>query len=333
MAEKTDISWCDGTFNPWWGCAKVSAACDFCYAERDSKRFAAGQVLWGVDAERRVFGDKHWDQPLLWNRRPFFECSACGARGGDKAVGYQRVCKKCGSADIKPARMRVFCASMADVFDKNAPIGARERLWKLIEATPSLDWLLLTKRIGNARTMLPEAWLEAEWPGNVRVGITVIDQTEFDRDVPKLVSLDCPNFLSIEPMLGPIDMRAELVGRKVSFTSPLNWCIAGGESGTNARPLHPDWLRGLRDQCATAGVPFHFKQWGMFAPAPVTPAEFFSPKQQHQGERVVCADGVLDGLPDNPGESFEVMRRVGTAAAGRLLDGAHHNGFPERHHG
>lgn len=277
MAEKTEISWTDATFNPWWGCAKVSPACDHCYAERDSKRFAAGKVLWGVDAERREFGDQHWDEPLKWNRRPFFECSACGARGGDKAVGYERVCKACASPAIKPARMRIFCASMADVFDKNAPDGARTRLFKLIATTPQLDWLLLTKRIGNASRMLNDAALEytsglTDWDSaplpNVWLGSTVVNQEEADRDILKLLALPARvRFLSIEPMLGPVDLRQSMLvaaGDELSTSFPsdarIDWVIAGGESGPHARAGDVEWYRSLMVQCSAAGVPFHLKQ-------------------------------------------------------------------------
>lgn len=280
MSDKTAISWTDATFNPWWGCTKISPACDHCYAERDAKRFAPGRVLWGVDAERREFGAKHWDQPKTWN---------------DKA-------------EREGGRLSVFCASMADVFDKNAPAGAREQLWQLIIDTPNLDWLLLTKRIGNARAMLPSEWLEDEWPDHVRLGSTVVNQDEFDRDVPKLVALGCPNFVSVEPMLGPIDMRAEFVGRGApSFESPLHWVIAGGESGPKARPTHPAWFRSLRDQCAVAGVPFHFKQWGEWADA------------------WTCSGGDLKVSQWTDGA---LSARVGKKAAGRLLDGVEHNGVP-----
>jgi protein gp37 len=140
MAEETAIEWCDATFNPWWGCAKVSPACDHCYAERLARRFG---VAWGVDTERRSFGDERWREPLRWDRR---------------AARYGR-------------RLRVFCASMADIFDTNAPEGARERLWGIIRQTPHLTWLLLTKRIGNASRMLPSDWSDG-YP-NVGFGITV----------------------------------------------------------------------------------------------------------------------------------------------------------------
>jgi protein gp37 len=290
MAESSAISWTDATFNPWWGCTKVSPACDHCYAERDAHRFAPGRVLWGVGSERRTFGDAHWQQPLKWARRAFFECADCAWRGHSPGAVY--ACPKC-AGDIAPARMRVFCASMADVFDKDAPPDERARLWRLIHETPQLDWLLLTKRIGNARRMLPETWLRTpiygelpNWPANLRIGATFCNQPEVNRDMSKLLGLGCPNFASFEPLLGPINLAyieregdCEREGESWTYIDNaltgfsahkcggydgkrLDWVIAGGESGPSARPAHPDWFRSLRDQCTAAGVPFHFKQWG-----------------------------------------------------------------------
>jgi len=297
VAEKTEISWTDATFNPWWGCAKVSPACDRCYAERDAKRYAAGQVLWGVDAERRTFGDKHWKAPTDWNKK--------AAREGK--------------------RMRVFCASMADVFDKNAPEGARDRLWALIKATPWLDWLLLTKRIGNAKGMLPADW--GDGYANVVLMSTVIDQDEADRDVPKLLATPARRRgLSIEPQLGPIDltkMRAFGLHGFGSFEHGVDWVIVGGESGAGARPIHPDWVRSLRDQCAAAGVPFHFKQWGEWSPIQYVDArEHTALIKMTWTKKETLIGGPKEGTqPTN-------MQRLGKKAAGRLLDGVEHNGFP-----
>lgn len=261
MSEKTSISWTDHTFNPWWGCQKVSPACDHCYAERDAKRFAPGRVLWGVGSERRTFDEKHWNGPRLWNER---------ARRDGK-------------------RMRVFCASMADVFDKDAPVGERDRLWHLILETPNLDWLLLTKRIGNARSMLPKEWLRTpiygelpNWPHNLRIGATFCNQQEVNRDMHKLLGLACPNFVSLEPLLGSINLvhiertppdsdwtyiDNALTGFQANKNGGydgkrVDWVIAGGESGPHARPTPVPWLRSIVQQCKAAGVPVHVKQLG-----------------------------------------------------------------------
>lgn len=159
MGKVTGISWTDHTFNPWWGCEKISPACDNCYAEAWAKRCGYG---WG-DAPRRLFGDKHWAEPLRWQSG------------------------------------RVFSASMADVFDNAVDQSHRERLWALIRATPQLTWQLLTKRIGNATAMLPADFNADTYP-NVWIGSTVVTQSELDRDVPKLLKVQARiRFLSVEP--------------------------------------------------------------------------------------------------------------------------------------
>jgi protein gp37 len=292
MGVNSNIEWTNHTFNPWWGCAKVSPGCDHCYAEALGNRFG---TPWGVDAERREFGEKHWDEPRKWNAK--------AAAAGE--------------------RHRVFCASMADVFDKNAPLGARERLWKLIDETPNLDWLLLTKRIGNAQEFLPARWA-GELPRNIWLGISVVNQQEADRDIPKLLAIEPARvkFLSMEPLLGPVDLKkipipnsgsgdhefdpiiTMNVLKRASFLAPhIHWVIVGGESGPHARPMHPDWARSLRDQCASAGVPFLFKQWGEWLPDNQNPAV---------------------SAPHDPNGAI----RVGKKAAGRELDGRTHDEFP-----
>src|SRR6266404_3997779 len=157
MGEGSSIEWTDHTFNPWWGCAKVSPGCDHCYAETWSKR-TGFNALWGVNAERRLFGVKHWAQPLTWNRK----------------------------AQVEGVRRRVFCASMADVFDNHHDLAReREELWELIEDTAYLDWLILTKRVGNIAKMFPDRWRFVP-PQNLWLGISVVNQEEADRDIPKL---------------------------------------------------------------------------------------------------------------------------------------------------
>jgi protein gp37 len=160
---------------------------------------------------------------------------------------------------------------MADVFDKDAPAGERERLWRLIDKTPELDWLLLTKRVGNAKSMmLPyfEHWL----PQNVWLGISVVNQEEADRDIPKLLELQArTRWLSIEPMLGPVNIKPWVSMDAASVyqrfenglrykTQRVDWIIVGGESGPRSRMMRLEWARSVREQCAAAGVPFFFKQ-------------------------------------------------------------------------
>lgn len=266
MAETTGIEWCDSTFNPWMGCTKVSPACDDCYAARSTPARTLG-IQWGPGQPRRRTSAANWELPLQWQR----QAAEFMAQHG--------------------RRRRVFCASLADVFDNEVEEPWRLDLFWLIHKTPDLDWLLLTKRIGNAASMIRDAVVQldpaGEWPvplPNVWIGATVVHQAEADRDVPKLLATPAAvRFLSIEPMLGPIDLtsiRQPLAGdsytegnvlvRKDTLNlgaarPSIDWVICGGESGPNARPMHPDWARSLRDQCAAAAVPFLFKQWGEWA--------------------------------------------------------------------
>lgn len=279
MSANTNIEWCDHTFNPWWGCQKVGPGCDHCYAETLDKR--TGGQHWGPGAERRRTSVKNWNEPVRWNKQEFWVCEECGERGTDKDLAKTKG-KPCHHEMTAPVRQRVFCASMADVFDNAVADQWRADLFQLIEATPNLDWLLLTKRIGNVASMVPEAtdlidygegwqsmWGQGVWPKNVWLGATVVNQEEANRDIPKLLAVPAEKrFLSIEPLLGPITIF-DLDGPiDVPFCaeSPLDWAIVGGESGPGARPMHPDWARSLRDQCEAAGVPFLFKQWGDWKP-------------------------------------------------------------------
>jgi len=244
MAEKSAIEWTDATFNPWWGCAKVSPGCDNCYAERDASRYQPGRSLWGLDADRRTFGDAHWNEPRRWERRAIKE----------------------------GRRLRVFCASMADVFDnRDSLLLERARLWSLIRETPHLDWLILTKRIGNARKMLPNDW-GFGYP-NVWLGASVVNQEEADRDIPKLLKTSAAvRFLSCEPLLGPIsltrlhshcpvhDFDSGFCSSGCPDLYTVDWLIVGGESGPRSRPMEWSWARTLREQCETAGVSFFMKQ-------------------------------------------------------------------------
>lgn len=230
MATNSSIEWTTHTFNPWWGCNKVSPACDNCYAEAISRRF--GFNIWGPENSIRTLSEEHWQEPLRWN----------------------------ATAAKSRSRARVFCASMADIFEgrkEQAPL--RERVWRLVDQTPNLDWLLLTKRPAKASRLAP--WGQ-DWPSNVWLGCTAENQEWADKRLPAL--LDSPakvRFVSAEPLLGAIDISKYLKGK-----SGVDWVIAGGESGSGARPTDPKWIRGLRDQCSKAGKAFFFKQWGTWGP-------------------------------------------------------------------
>jgi len=338
MSENTKIEWSDATFNPWIGCTKISPGCDGCYAARQDEFRKWTPEGWG--GPRKRTSEALWALPVKWNRVPFFQCLTCGNRFGiaNRKEGIV-ACNYCQGESLKQVRRRVFCASLADVFDNEVDPTWRVDLFRLIAATPNLDWLLLTKRIGNAWPMMLEVARRCgggEQPlDNVWLGATIVDQAEADRDIPKLLAVPARvRFLSMEPLLGPVDLTniQTRVGAGIDVfsaleydgdpdddvefgTATLDWVIVGGESGPKARPMHPDWARSLRDQCAAAGVPFLFKQWGCWAPGSVFPDAIPS------GE--YCDfDGALK-------TDDERVWRVPKKAAGRLLDGVEHNGFPE----
>nr|WP_275921833.1 DUF5131 family protein [Burkholderia sola] len=184
MSENTKIEWCDHTFNPWEGCQKVGPGCDHCYAETRNARFGGGTAVnWGPGAPRRRTSAANWRKPLQWNRDGTFYA-------------------------IHGRRQRVFCASLADVFDNEVDLLWRRDLFRLIADTENLDWLLLTKRIGNVTTMLRHIGVE-RLPDNVRLGATIVNQAEADRDIPKLLAVPARvRFLSMEPLLGPVDLTS-----------------------------------------------------------------------------------------------------------------------------
>lgn len=307
MADQTNIEWTDYTVNFWEGCQKVGPGCDHCYAEERNGRFSAGEN-WGPGAPRRL------------------------VKGGPaKLRKIQRDTKTFHSEHGRWPR--VFLSSLCDVFDNAAPNEWRVDLIKAIEAATDVRFQMLTKRIGNVEKMIPDHWITGRWPQHIGLMITVVNQEEANRDIPKLLDLKARFVipwvgLSIEPMLGPVDLLVtnskghdiqSLLGIAVDPTDPdgadeyyrtgkIDWVICGGESGPNARPMHPDWVRSLRDQCKAAGTAFLFKQWGEWHTAKGYPG--------HMIIGHVFGDG------------FQMIK-VGKKAAGRLLDGIEHNDFPE----
>lgn len=324
--KNSPIEWCDHTWNPWEGCTKVSPGCAHCYAEARSARWSGGTAPnWGPGVPRRRTGAAYWRQPLVWDAASRHLAAAIAAG----ATPY------IGEAYRRP---RVFCASLADWLDHEVPVAWRADLLALIKATPHLDWLLLTKRPESWRARLAEvvameiaegpagvdqcsgaalaaAWLNGAAPANVWLGTTVEDQTRADERLPHLREIPARvRFLSCEPLLGPVDLLeygAPLGSRQPTLPG-IHWVIAGGESGRGARPMHPDWARSLRAQCAAVGVPFFFKQWGEWLPG--------CQYREHQRHLHEKAQHTFD--PDT--HSFA----VGKKSAGRLLDGRLHHAFP-----
>lgn len=323
MAENTKIAWADNTWNPWQGCHKVSAGCANCYMFRDKKRY--GQDPSTVIRSKA----KTFNSPLKWK---------------------------------DPAR--VFVCSWSDFFILEAD-DWRDDAWDIIRKTPHLTYLLLTKRPENIKDRLPN-----DWPlPNVWLGVTAENQEQADKRIPLLLEIPAAkHFVSIEPMVGSVDLSEwilgfdieeeiiegitaghdpncdgscqhcpvpvqtqELVRHQIPRRPELDWVIVGGESGSGARPAHPDWVRSLRDQCKEADTPFMFKQWGEWSWSPYN-------KNPSQPLRI-CRGGIVETLEFTektlPKRSFDmfgtecVVKRIGTKASGHILDGVEHMEVPQ----
>lgn len=311
LRDVTDIVWAHWTHNIVWGCSHRSPACENCYAETLALRY--GHDVWGDDKPRRVLSDNYWRRPLRWNRT-----------AGD--LGQH---------------LRVFCSSMADVFEDHPTVAdQRPRLWALIAATPNLDWLLLTKRPENIARMVPAEWMNGDWPVNVWVGATMEDQRYANVRTRHLAAIPAPvRFASAAPMLGPIEFDLDVI----------DWVITEGESGHHARPSHQDWFRAARDQCAAAGIPYCHKQHGEYVTATIVndPAfaggrSFAHPTGGRQAPvvRMPGPSGTMRGGTTRllkPGEATKgavlldhdtIAVRVGTTRSGRTLDDVEHLEVP-----
>jgi len=224
MGDTTAISWTDHTWNPWWGCTKIAPGCDNCYAAALDKR--TGGDYWDVHTKPRRTSEAYWNLPHRWNRK----------------------------AEKEGHRRKVFCGSMMDWCDKDAPPMAREFLWSAIKSTPWLDWQLLTKRASLIRQNLPYDW--GDGYDNVWLGVTVenrqhgLPRIEELRRIPAKV-----RFLSCEPLLEHINIKPRRL-------EGIHWVIIGGESGPGCRPMIRDWVIDIMDDCHFADVPVFFKQWG-----------------------------------------------------------------------
>jgi protein gp37 len=238
MAERSKIEWTDSTFNPWVGCTKVRrgkgapSACDFCYAEKWAKR--SGQVKWGGYPRRRTT-DAYWKTPMRWNA----QASAFQAKNG--------------------RRQRVFCASLADIFDNQVDPVWRSDLFNLVRACDQLDWQLLTKRPQNIRKMLPPDWGDG-YP-NVWLGTTAEDAGAYQQRVSHLLKVPAAiHFVSYEPAIGPLGPL------EIDGLYP-DWLIIGGESGVRSdliRFTDPSWARDAIARCRRLGVAPFLKQWGTY---------------------------------------------------------------------
>jgi protein gp37 len=300
MAAQSKIEWTDSTFNPWVGCTKITrprgaaSACDFCYAEGWSKR--SGQVKWGNNPRRRTT-DSYWRHPLSWNA---------------EAPDFQRAHGR---------RQRVFCASLADVFDNQVDPQWRAELFALIRECDQLDWQILTKRPQNIRKMLPADW--GSGYANVWLGTTTEDAQAYRQRAAHLLKLPAiVHFISYEPAMGPIG-ALEIDGH-----AP-DWLIIGGESGVRAdrlRHTEPQWARDAIAECRRVGAAPFLKQWGTYASnphvveegLPTRDAMRLDPPENGKG------GGMLDGrlwreFPVGAQSVRATGRRAGNAAEGRTV--------------
>jgi protein gp37 len=226
MGDSTAIAWTDHTFNPWLGCHKVSAGCQHCYAERLVTRMSKqwnGPKLWGLHGPRRRTSETIWRKPPKWNNE----------------------------AVLERRPHRVFCASLADVFeDEPGPNSWRADVFKLIRECRWLDWQLLTKRPENIARMVPDDWSIGNYP-NVWLGTSIEDNRVVDRAFDLTATPATVHFVSYEPAIGPVD--------ELSLVD-IEWLIVGGESGPGYRPMDLDWVRDVRYRCGQEGTAFFFKQ-------------------------------------------------------------------------
>ena len=315
MSDKSGIEWTDATWNPVTGCTKVSPGCDNCYAETFAERFRGTPGHYFEAGFDLTLRPSKLDQPLRWTRP-----------------------------------RRIFINSMSDLFHEDVPDEFIARVFAVMSQAPQHAFQLLTKRHGRMRSLLsrvgPEwSMFTGVWPlPNVWIGVSVEDQKWADIRIPALLETPAAvRWISAEPLLGPVELRTshcpahDFPGGFCTFSCPqrqrLDWVVVGGESGRDARPMHPDWARSLRDQCVSAGIPFLFKQHGQYSPAWGQPT---------QGDVWVAPDGAMtdwfpgdghtrQGLGDFrwPSTGTVLMRRSRSKHdAGRELDGRLWDEYP-----
>ena len=343
MSANSKIEWTDASWNPirarnlktgkiGWHCEHASEGCRNCYAETMNRRLGTGlDFKPGHRPDIEIFLDeKMLLEPLRWKKpRMIFVGSMTDLFADfvkdewiDRVFAVMALCPQHTFQVLtkRAERMRAYCTTI--------DVAAR-----IVLASPSIPQVGREVMIFNAIWPLPNVWL----------GVSAEDQARADERIPLLLQMPAARrFVSLEPLLGPIDLAqlgdhtmtinaftgeaSHLLGMRDRTAGALDWVIVGGESGPHARPMHPDWARSLRDQCATAGVPFFFKQWGEWAPGECAPSP------QTRTERVaynwdfgsltlrLSEEMHCDNGPD--------VWRFGKRAAGRLLDGIEHNGMP-----
>lgn len=331
MADSTNIEWADSTANLWIGCTKVSPGCDNCYAAADWQD-RKNRVLWGPHGDRSYC-------KAGWALIKKMQARAARNGGVDPDLGRKR---------------RIFVNSLSDFFDNHRSIIWRADAFDTFEASPDVILILITKRPGNVMKMVPPHWLEpGGWPAHVWLGVSVEDQAAANQRIPDLLATPAAvRFLSCEPLLGPVDLGGQvtpalsvfsgydwyepLEGRayihdeddhliQTDTIGKIEWVIAGGESGPGARPMHPDWVRALRDQCRDAGTAFFFKQWGEWFPGEIDNASDGTGWRAYPD---IDHDPGADRWEFGFVKYQDGMLRVGKKRTGRLLDGVEHSEFP-----
>lgn len=314
MADKTGIEWTEATWNPVTGCTKVSAGCKHCYAERDWARLQHLPAYAG-----RAFTDvathaDRLDQPLRWQRP-----------------------------------RRIFVNSMSDLFHADIHDDFIGMVFRTMARAPQHTFQVLTKRPERMQFLMTHPRMRgfvddvAPWPlPNVWLGVSVEDQEAADERIPLLLQTPAAvRWVSAEPLLGPVDLSSHLMCLcgMCGGDAPLRWVVVGGESGPKARPMHPQWARDLRDQCAAASVPFLFKQWGEWAPRSEcyhtltcgqAAADFDPGATKWPCIRLTAAGRNGRDLANACDGDDCYMQKVGKKLSGRALDGALHDGYPIR---
>ena len=276
----TKIEWCEESWNPVTGCTKISEGCKNCYAERMAKRLA-GRFGYPKDNPFQVtLHPDRLNQPIKWKKPRY-----------------------------------IFVCSMSDLFQPDVPKWFLDRVFDRICYDDILHhkFLILTKRPMRAYEYF-ESWFDSRLPDNVWFGVSVENQKTADERIPKLLQISAKiKFISIEPILGMVELRRAFgsEGPRQTYIEQLDWIIVGGESGPHARPMHPDWVRKVRDDCIQTRVPFFFKQWGEWV-------------QSEEPQEVYSKKGGFKTLP-----AKECFIKVGKKRAGRLLDGREWNQYPK----
>lgn len=326
MAENSKIEWCDHTLNWWIGCTKVSAGCKNCYAENlMDKRY--GKAEWGVNGTRTLTSQANRNQAIKWGRKA-------------KAEGV---------------RYRVFAQSLSDTFeDREELLPWRLDLFEVIKQTPNLDWLMLTKRPEVAKAFFKEYPRYCNLD-NVWLGVSVENQEQANLRLPIFLQIPAKiHFVSAEPLLGEVDFTKvkttakqmfdanvdlfehfNSLGQDADFEYGIDWVIVGGESGgSTSRPMHPNWVKHIRNQCEDAGVAFFFKQWGEWLPLGYQftnkniPDSFFHNLNTRNVklERITYFD---EDMISRDGSWYYGAIKTGKKIAGRLLGKREYNEFPK----